>query len=504
MVADNITDRVPADARSDIQGNLVGFNKDHERLIFVRFPDRPQAQAFLSEMLAEATNAAEVLDINSDYKRMREEGQDLLTRVISEANIALTSAGLALVCDQSDIAAFPLEFQQGMRARASVLGDVEASDPSNWVAPFNTSDAVHAMVIVAADTPDLLDQRSAAIRASIARSGVTEATPAHDGNTRPGVQAGHEHFGFKDGISQPSIAGLTRSSKEGDVIAAGEFLLGYANQDSEISGQPPVTEPAPPSPGYNPTPPAPPAPQLSLPAWARNGSFVVYRRLRQDVSGFRQFLAEQAPSVTLSPEQLAAKLVGRWPSGAPLEHVPGLPATLDPSTADPADAHPDVLLDQHINRFDYEDDADGHRVPRAAHIRKAYPRHAMPPGPDEANRHRIARRGIPYGPEVIDAEPPYPGAAPVPDAQDRGLLFLCYQADLARGFEFIQQSWANNPDFPQPGDGQDPISSQNKQGAPFTLPPNGHLALQRWVTTTGGDYFFAPSISALRMLAGKP
>jgi Dyp-type peroxidase family len=226
----------------------------------------------------------------------------------------------------------------------------------------------------------------------------------------------------------------------------------------------------------------------------------VYRRLRQDVGGFISFVTSEAETLGITPDQLGAKLVGRWKTGAPLEHVPGEPPDLDTAAADPSNAHPNVLDANHINNFGYlEHDADGHLTPRAAHIRKAYPRDEPPPGAEEANRHRILRRGIVYGAEFDPSEPAY-GTDPVPADQDRGLLFLCYQSSIPRGFEFIQTSWANQPDFPQPGDGEDPIISQNVEHPPFTLPPNTHLATNRWVTTTGGEYFFAPAISALKLI----
>lgn len=158
------------------------------------------------------------------------------------------------------------------------------------------------------------------------------------------------------------------------------------------------------------------------------------------------------------------------------------------------------------NNFDYDQDPDGQFVPRAAHIRKTNPRSSVPPGKAESNRHRILRRGVPFGPEFQPGEPPYPGTAPPPDTQDRGLLFLCYQASIARGFEFIQTQWANQNDFPQAGDGRDPIISQDVENPEFNLPRRDtealHLALQRWVITTGGEYFFSPSIAGIKQLAG--
>ncbi len=159
-----------------------------------------------------------------------------------------------------------------------------------------------------------------------------------------------------------------------------------------------------------------------------------------------------------------------------------------------------MLNDDQINAFDY-DDADGSRVPRAAHIRKVNPRSSTPPGKAESNRHRILRRGIAYGPEFQPNEQPY-GQVPIGDDRDRGLLFLCYQSSLSRGFIFLQQTWANAADFPQPRDGEDPIISQALNERTFSLPPQTtHLTMQRWVTTTGGEFFFSPSITALKQLA---
>lgn len=170
--------------------------------------------------------------------------------------------------------------------------------------------------------------------------------------------------------------------------------------------------------------------------------------------------------------------------------------------ADPGYEFPKVLDDHRINNFEYQArDADSHQTPRAAHIRKVYPRDEEPPGLEEANRHRILRRGIPYGSEFIQGEPAYEAGGNLQDPkQDRGLLVLCYQSSIARGFEFIQQSWADTADFPQSGDGEDPVSAQ-ADGLPFSLPPTAHLALTSWMRLTGGEYFFCPAKSQVAALA---
>jgi Dyp-type peroxidase family len=314
------------------------------------------------------------------------------------------------------------------------------------------------------------------------------------------LDRGHEHFGFKDGISQPFIDGLTAAPnrKGSDVIAPGEVLIGYPDVDGNISGKP-TPLPTPGQPGYNPTPPPPPA---ALPDWADNGTFLVYRRLQQNVGGFQQFLQSQSGPLSLPDEAVGAKLVGRWASGAPLERVPGEHTDRDPAAGDPAATHPELLSPAKINAFTYQQqDADGHLVPRAAHIRKTNPRDENPPDPGVVAHHRILRRGIPYGEDFTAGEPDYPASGPVPAGQDRGLLFICYQASIDDGFEFVQQPWANTATFPQDGDGQDPIISQNSDPRTATIPPHGPVSMPQWVTTTGGDYFFSPSLAALGTLA---
>lgn len=154
------------------------------------------------------------------------------------------------------------------------------------------------------------------------------------------------------------------------------------------------------------------------------------------------------------------------------------------------------------NAFHYVDDPAGTAVPRSAHIRKVYPRDEDTPGGGENNTQlrRLLRRGIPYGASLNLTNP-----APNDDG-DRGLLFLCYQASIEDQFEFVQKAWVNNPDFPEGGDGEDPVMAQSPAGR-FTCPgstPAVTSALAHFVKTTGGDYFFQPSISALYHIAGVP
>jgi Dyp-type peroxidase family len=486
-----------------VQGNVVGFNKDFQRFVPLAFADAENARLFLVEIEPDLANAWEVVAFNKLHKEIHKRRHGA-TKIVQAAwtNLALSFAGLQLI-SAAGTDSFPDEFKNGMRQRGTAVGDKGESAPQSWVAPFDGQQPVHALVILAADTLEGLQEVQQRLTEKCARHAVTELVH-FDGNTRPDPNRGREHFGFKDGISQPSISGLTSSSKPGSgTIAAGEFLIGYPDQDGHMSGQPPTQPPPQPGEtGYNPI--QPPPPQQPLPDWAHNGSFLVFRRLRQDVHAFNDFVAQQSGQANTTPDQLSAKLVGRWKSGAPLERVPGEPHAIDPTAADPSEGHPSVVDDRHINNFGFEpNDADGRFTPRAAHIRKTNPRNEQPPGEQESNRHRILRRGIPYGPEFQPGEPPYPGSAPVPDTQDRGLLFVCYQSSIARGFEFVQAAWANTPGFPRDGDGRDPIISQDVDPRDFNLTPqNLHLTMRPWVITTGGEYFFAPSLAAIREVLG--
>jgi Dyp-type peroxidase family len=281
---------------------------------------------------------------------------------------------------------------------------------------------------------------------------------------------GHEHFGFKDGISQPLAD---------DAATLNHFVLGTQSAQ--------------------PTPWAPPA---STPAWAVGASLGVLRVLHQDVAAFRAWTGAHAQGAGISAAQLEARLVGRWPSGAPLAQAPD---------ADDATLTTD-------NDFDYSDDPEGLKTPRFAHVRKANPR-AENPGPTggapESEQRRMLRRGIPYGTAL-------PTDATTEDGKDRGLIFLAFMASVEGQFEFIQEAWCNNPNFPvgpmpaagsnynpQPGDpadGSDPIIGQHHGQGHDNLRAGGafhDLPLQQFVTTKGGEYLIALSIPALTVLAAS-
>jgi Dyp-type peroxidase family len=295
-----------------------------------------------------------------------------------------------------------------------------------------------------------------------------------------------EHFGFRDGVAQPSLAlhastpdemrrGIAKSTNDDNAVRAGEFLFGY---DNEYGKKPDGAGP---------------------PELAQHGSFLVFRQLEQNVCGFWKFVRKQANELGMSPVLLASKMVGRWPNGAPLARAPKV------ETAG---------LEQ-FDAFGYaETDADGRGCPLGSHIRRTNPRDGLFEDRAEsiriANRHRLVRRGRPYGAPVstpLDPSvflPRLDAIAAAPKVE-RGLHFLCFNANIRRQFEFVQQTWVQNPKFPHQYDGPDPIVAQSG-GGEFELP--GEPArrrvtpLESFVSMRGGAYFFMPGLAALRWLAG--
>ena len=212
----------------------------------------------------------------------------------------------------------------------------------------------------------------------------------------------------------------------------------------------------------------------------------MYRKLHQDVAAFRAQLATAAELYPGGEERLAAKIVGRWRDGTPID--------LSPERPDPAI----VADDQRNNAFSYATDGDGLRCPIGAHVRRANPRDSLPFEGKLVNRHRLIRRGIPYG-------DPLPEGAP-DDGQDRGVIFMCLQASIARQFEFIQGQWLNRGNAFTLGEDQDVLVGPQDGPGPhkMTVPGNPPFfvgPLRRVVTVRGGEYFFVPGINGLEYLA---
>ena len=434
-------------------------------------------------------------------------------------NIAFTASGLrALGMSESIIAGFSHEFRGGMahESRARQLGDIGKNAPSNWDWG-SYADEPHAMVMFFAE-PDKFDSFLESAK------GNTWSDAFEHDVTWLGTSNldGDEPFGFADGISQPQIdweQQLQRPCAQSvytNIVALGEFLLGYRNEYGKITDRP-LLDPDPATAGLFDAEDAPAKKDLG-----RNGTYLVMRQLEQDVRGFWQFLYKQTGGNLPEATQLGAKLVGRTRAGDPLvpiqaESIPGT----DPQTVKQ-------------NQFTYETDPLGAGCPFGAHIRRTNPRNTDFParrpsalrklvimlgfGPkgfyddltSSVRFHRILRRGREYGSELLPEEALQPTP---PNESPRGLHFVCLSANISRQFEFLQNAWVANTKFSGVTGESDPLLGNRESipGCPvtgnFTMPGAGTLrqrvsSLPQFVTLRGGAYFFLPSLRALRYFAG--
>jgi Dyp-type peroxidase family len=505
----------------NIQGNsLGGFNKDHQSNLFLKFTNDADGRSWIQEIAAdvEASNSANVARFNNQFSALRAQGVSKPETLISAVwvNLALSWQGMkALKIKQSDLELFPADFKDGMHSRT--IGDVGESAPGKWIAPFNKPDDVHALLIVAADSNAALKHKVNAITGTMAFGKGVELLLNQHGNTRSD-HPGHEHFGFKDGVSQPGVRGVdppddpTGNPNQGhpgqDLLWPGEFVLGYATQipKAKVDAAGNTVDGPNPDPGPDST-----SGPVSLTA---DGSYLVFRRLGQNVPAFEQEIARLADNMGWSHDLTGAKLVGRYKSGAPIEQRTFQPGPYTPPSKDPGDpviGNPALGNSNAVNNnFEFGGDPQGRFCPVGAHIRKAYPRDELttPEKPDDSESdtqtHRLLRRGIPYGPPFVPHDPKSVDV-------ERGLLFLCYQNSIATHFEFVQKSWVNAPKFPPPADatadspkltkdaGEDPIIAQSAF-AKFLITPTETVEVNHFVTTTGGEYFLSPSISVLQAI----
>jgi Dyp-type peroxidase family len=386
-------------------------------------------------------------------------------------NVGLTFDGLrAIGVPSASLDSFPEEFVAGAVGRAAEVGDTGHNAPENWIGGLNT-DHVHLLFSLSAQTSDIIDDVSRQLRSAFAASGAAEIFSA-DAGMLPNFRA---HFDYADGISQPKVSGAPVYKADSplmvnfpdplDQMPLGAFVLGYESQHRGLI----YPYPAPDELG-------------------RNGSFAALRILKQDVAGFERYLDQQAQLLNIDRELIAAKMCGRWRNGVPL--------ALSPETDQPAG-----LLREQWNNFDYSDDPKGNRCPLGSHIRRNNPR-TTPVAGNGGQRHRIMRRGLPYG-------PPYDPSHP-DDGIERGLLGLFICGSLKDQFEFLMKHWVQDGDFIGLGSDRDVIAGnqpddrgrfrfRNTSGGPLVA-----RNLPSFVTTRGSAYCFLPSITALRWIAGLP
>ena len=435
---------------ADVQGVVLrGYTMPRARHLVLRVDSATAGRALLGTLVDGDPSRPQVTT-----------GTPWVDKPDSCVNLAVTFGGLrALGVPEDSLATFPEDFAAGAAARAGLVGDVGPSAPEHW-SPVFTDPGAHLLVSVFGQSDEAVDRTSDALLAGTA-PGLTELCRLDAALLGERV----DHFGYVDGISQPTI-GSAPSPGPPDrmpVAPAGAFLLGHPSQFRDFSY--PVPQPE---------------------ALGRNGSFAAFRVLAQDVDAFRDMLAEQSRRTGMSPELVAAKLCGRWRNGTPL--------VLSPDTDSPQPP----LTPEQLNDFDYRGDERGERCPIGSHVRRMYPRGSRVAG-GGGHQHRIVRRGLTYG-------PPYDPARPR-DGHERGLLGLFIGASLRDQFEFLMSQWAGDGLFaPGLGRSQDPFLGAG-HGAAGTLPlavPGGRTALTglpRLVTTRGSAYCFLPSTTGIRHLA---
>jgi Dyp-type peroxidase family len=496
-----VSARLTDDALGDIQGFITsGYGHlPLSRYLFLHIRDARPSQDWLASAIPTITTSSP-WPMTPQHEKIKP---------ASAVNLAFTADGLAALGLPPDVrCSFPVEFQEGMAtpARSAVLGDTGESAPARWQFGGPAQLPVHAMLIVhGASLDDLVREcRAQRERLDAAAGGVAELQDAVQDGYRP--DGGHEPFGFHDGIAQPAIRGVT-----GDGVPTGEFILGYPNHYDLVPPTPVVKDdltgsallPPLANPYYE---------GSQLRDLGRNGSYVVYRKLEQDVAGFWQFMKREAVRATgrddtASMVWIASRCMGRWPSGAPL--------ALSPDRDDPSMSRRDDFL--------YDDDVDGLACPVGAHVRRTNPRavlkpYGVPPSLSMSEAHRLLRRGRVFGPPLVDPRilldtTLSDGAAALANLADdgspRGIHFLCVNASIRSQFEFVQQSWCNNPRFSGLTDNKDPIIGDNgradRPSSHMMIPKGPHAfrtaALPRFVTVRGGAYLFMPSITALRFLS---
>lgn len=415
------------------------------RYEFLSFGNSAGGRAWLSELIPIVESAATATAAMDSTKRW--------------VTLAFTYNGLrALGVPDAALATFPDAFREGMAARADILGDTGANRPDQWVGGL-AGDDLHAIAILFA-RDDAEHARATGVHDElVARCDGVRSLSVLDLNATPPFNYAHDHFGFRDRLSQPAMEGSGEEPTPGSGAALnpGEFILGYPDENGPVANLP--------------------QPDVL----SRNGSFMAYRRLQEHVGAFRDYIRDNADTPE-DEELLAAKFMGRWRSGAPL--------VLAPDKDDP-ELGADPMRN---NDFNYKEmDPHGYACPLGSHARRLNPRdtaHYM-------NRRRMIRRGATYGPALPDGAPD--------DGVDRGIAAFIICADLVRQFEFAQNVWINDRAFHELGNEHDPIGGMQDGTMDFTIPKRPIRkvlkGLPAFTTLKGGAYFFLPGLPALRYLA---
>ncbi len=466
--------------RADIQGNILrGYRKPYVRHLVLRVADADDARTWLRDATGGAATGTAQVTSDDPWPAGPKPPWCL--------NVGFTFVGLAaLGLSDKELRMFPEEFRSGMASRAVRLGDIGDSAPEHWIDGLRDPEAAHLLVTILADDPTDVDDVTRQV-AGAAGGRAFAVLSTHDGETFPD---GFVHFGYKDNIAQPDVEHVDDKKAPPDqqpIAPLGTLLLGHETAFENLRWQ--VPEPH---------------------VLGHNGTFNAFRILQQDVFAFEDFLTNSADLLLKHPqttallplgsesligagmtrqaalrEVVAAKVMGRWRNGVPLEMSPTAQIRTPP------------LSQEQLNDFDYDTDDDGLRCPMGSHIRRCNPRNGRIVQRTTNHARRIVRRGIPYGPHDVPAED---------DGIERGLLgvFLC--ASLAVQFESIQYDWMNlglqDPRITGTNDAV--VGANDKDHSCFKLPV-GTTTIElrgfpRFVKTRGGAYCFLPTLSGIRYL----
>ncbi|KAI0086049.1 peroxidase [Irpex rosettiformis] len=431
----------------NIQGDiLVGMKKQKELFVFFHINN---ATAFKSVLKTyAATNITSISTLLSAPS----------AQPLAFVNLAFSQAGMTALGVTDDIG--DSVFTAGQFSDASALGD----DTSNWESAFQGTN-IDGVFLIGSDEDTITAQYQADLETKLgdAWTVVYNLTSS----VRPDDEAGHEHFGYLDGISNPTITGFGDALPGQSVVDPGIIL---ANRTGD--------------------------PVSSRPSWALDGSFLVFRKLKQLVPEFNKWTLDNAiqnSAGNLTTEEgatlLGARMFGRWKSGAPIDLSPD---------ADNSTLGTDPELNNNFNYIHTGSDltTDESRCPFSAHVRKTNPRDLEAQGLLTDLNHAI-RAGTPYGPEVTDAE-----SSSNTTQTDRGLAFVEYQSVISNGFRTQQLIWANNANFPfnkSESIGLDPVIGQGTR-ITYGLSETNYsesYSVTQFVVSNGGEYFFSPSITAL-------
>jgi len=536
-----LVDGAPAEEvlRGDeIQGGVLpGFGTSFQHLFALRWPDADALRAFLASAPAQPSTLTEVLAQRNLRRAALRRGEDRPRTPVLRA-VTLSMAGLSMVTtDASTIRDTP--FKAGMAARSPYLGDPKTPNtdghPSRWLFGGTPSTVPHVVVILAAEWAHDLDRAADELRAALPPAGILIW------EQRGAVLRGEiEHFGFRDGVSQVGVRGrlsasprhfLTRRwfdpadprakeyARPGQpLVWPGQFVFGYHSGDTDDALDPGQVK-------------------SGGPDWTRDGSLLVLRRLRQDVAAFRHTTSAESARLRALPgfedmteDRLRAKIVGRWPDGSALARTPDHPDTVEATDMlcmnafdygrdwAPAEVCSDPLVaKEEMGAFPSMSelrtvagapaDESGVRCPTFAHIRKVNPRGVntdQADAPLSTRQFQMMRRGIPWGAMYSEAN--------ADDDGDRGLLFMSYQTSIDRQFEKLTTKWMNMADPPEGPSGVDLLIGQNNNGGmrqavlrsddPAHTDATAPISTDTpWVVATGGEYLFAPSVSALKRFA---